>query len=695
MGSSSPDASVSRATLVGVVASLLIASAVATSFLFAAAIRSPSMVTTLLAAYLAFVANLVLTGLVLSPIHQVTRGGLALAEVVLLAAAFATWWARGRPRLPLGPARAALREVVSSPVTAVFLVFVLGLLAYELVLGLTVPVNNGDALAYHLAKAAAWAQHGGYYWIPDAPTVRINAFQPLAEQQLLFLFVATGNGALNAIPQFLAELAILVAVYGASRRLGFGVRPAASGAFLLATFSLIALEAPTAQNDLVAASFPVVAACLLLGRGRLEPALAGAAAAFGLGAKLSTGLVLPILVWLAIARGRRTFGWGVVGGLVGFVAIGMWGYVLNAVHSGEILGADTATVENRASPAYPRSVANAFDLMYGMMDASVLSSRLIHALAIAGIVIGLAVGVLVFTRRGLRRGIEEGAGVAVPFLAPLLVIGGAGVIAFIADVWGFPIRGSGGIAEFLEANLNQEYGRIANEDYSAFGPVGIVALLLAVALTVWAFVRGRVDQRHLAFAAALPFFLVVISLVTAWNAFLIRFFAVPAVLAAPLLARLFRGQLTTAAYFAVAAIAIVLTLDKVHTKPFTSPYGFGHPWQVTQVESLRANSRNEVADGYEALQRVVPEDACLGAVLDVWEPSYLLYGPDLKRRVVYLPPGDALATAYRKGLFRVIVTTGDHASVIDAFSGSGWKVQSLGGFWMLATEPGVEGRGCA
>jgi hypothetical protein len=677
-----------------VVASLLIASAVATSLLFAAALRSPSMVTTLLSAYLFFVANVVGTALVLSPVHQVTRGGLAVAEVVLLAASFAAWWLRGRPRPPLEPVRAALREVVSSPVTAVFLVFVVAILGYELVLGLVVPPNNGDALGYHLAKAAAWAQHGGYYWIPDAPSVRLNAFQPLAEQQLLFLFVATGSGVLGAMPQFLAELAILVAVYGASRRLGFDVRASAGGTFLLATFSLLALEATTAQNDLVAASFPVVAACLLLGEGRLEPALAGVSAAFGLGAKLSTGLVLPILVWLAVVRGRRSLGWGIAGGIVGFVAIGMWGYVLNQVHSGAILGADTHDIENRASPEYPRSVANVFYLAYGMMDASVLSSRLIHALAIAGLVIGLGVGVLMIVRRGLRRGLAEGAGAAVPFLAPLLVIGGAGVIAFVADLWGFPIRGADGLLVPVEENLNQEYGRIANEDYSAFGPVGIVAIVLSSALTIWAYVRRRADMRHLVFAAALPFFLVVISLSTLWNAFLIRFFAVPAVLAAPLLARLFRGQLATAAYFAVAAVAIVITLDKFQTKPFTSQYGFGHPWQLTQAEALRQNSRGAVADGYESLQKAVPEDACLGAVLDVWEFSYLLFGPDLKRRIVYLPPGDALATAYRKGLTRVLVTTGERASVIDAFSSNGWKVESLAGFWKLATDTGAAGRIC-
>ena len=83
----------------------------------------------------------------------------------------------------------------------------------------------------------------------------------------------------------------------------------------------------------------------------------------------------------------------------------------------------------------------------------------------------------------------------------------------------------------------------------------------------------------------------------------------------------------------------------------------------------------------------MPTDSCLGAVLDVWEPSYLLYGPHFERHVVYLPADDALATAQREGVDRVVVTTGDAASVIDAFSGAGWKVESLGGFWKLATDP--------
>ena len=162
-----------------------------------------------------------------------------------------------------------------------------------LVLVLTAPANNWDSLTYHLSRVAAWMQHGGVYRIPNAPTPRMNEYQPLAEQQILYLFVAAGSGALFALPQYLAQLAILVAVYGAARRLGFEPRAAVCSALLLATFSLVAFESTTSQNDLVAASFPIAAACLLLGNGRFEPALAGVAVGLGLGAKLTTAPTGP------------------------------------------------------------------------------------------------------------------------------------------------------------------------------------------------------------------------------------------------------------------------------------------------------------------------------------------------------------------------------------------------------------------
>jgi hypothetical protein len=663
---------------------LLIGSAVAPALLLAASARLASLVSALLAAYLAFVANLGIVTLVLSPVHAVTRGGLAAAEGLLLAGALVLWWARGRPALPVAAARAAAREIVTDPVTAVFLVIVVALLAYEVVLA-SAPPNNMDSLTYHLARVAAWIQHGGIHWIANAPEVELNAYQPLAEQQILFLFVATGTGALFAVPQYLAQLAILVAVYGASRRLGFQMRAAACSAFLLATFSVVALESVTAQNDLVTASFAAVATCLLLGEGRLEPALAGAAAAFGVGTKLTAVLVLPILAWLAFTRGRRIFTTALAGGAVGFVALGMWGYVLNLVNTGHVLGTGTGYVQDRASPSYPGSVANAFYLMYGTMDASVLSSRLIHLLALAGAALAVLVVVWALWRRlGARRAVGVGTGAALPFLAPLLVIGGAGVIAYLARLWGFPIRGPGGIIGPVNEILNQEYTRIANENYSAYGPVGIVALLAASALTIWAYARRRVDSRHLVLACALPIFLVLISLESRWVPFLIRFFLLPAVIAAPLLARLFVGRLTTAAYVVAASVAIGLTITHDQPKPLDGPYG--RPWSLTQLTALDTNSDTYVSTALAAFDGLVPAHACVGAAIAPNEPSYLLFGPKFEHRVVYLSVNDALAPAYRHGLVYVVFSVYPGERLTGAFTAAGWKLQPLGDLWRLATD---------
>src|SRR5262249_3901578 len=151
-------------------------------------------------------------------------------------------------------------------------------------------------------------QEYGVHWIANAPTGRMNEFQPLAEQQILFLFVASGSTVLYALPQYAAALALVAGVYGVSRRLAFRVRASAAGARFVATLDAVALQASTAQNDLVAAAFPLLAAYFLLGDAEVEPVLAGIAVGVGLGVKLTTALVLPVLVWLAWQRGRRVLG---------------------------------------------------------------------------------------------------------------------------------------------------------------------------------------------------------------------------------------------------------------------------------------------------------------------------------------------------------------------------------------------------
>ena len=665
-----------------------LALAVATACFAAAALRLRSLVSTLLAAYIAYVANLGLVTLALSPTRSVTRGGITVAEAVLFAVAIACWWLRGRPFPALGPARAALRLAVSDPVTIGFLAGVGVLLVYEALLASS-PPNNMDSLTYHLTRAAAWAEHGGIYWIPNNPEVEVNSYQPLAEQQQLFLMVTTGGGLFYAVPQYLAELAILVATYGSARRLGFEVRAAVAASGLLAMFSIVALEAVTAQNDLFAASFAAVAACLLLGAAGVETALAGVAAAFGVGTKLTAILVIPVLAWLAIARGRRAFLTALSGGIAGLLAVGMWGYVLNTVHTGHILGTGTGGVQDRGSPGYPRSVANAFYLAYGLMDTSVLSYRVMHLLAVIGVLVAIAIGAWWLRQGKQRRAIGDAGRSALPFLAPVIVLAGAALIAFGARVWGFPIRGPNGLATGLSSMLNQTYTRVSNEDYSAYGPVGIVGLLSAIVLTIRAFVSRRADMRQLALASALPVFLILVALSADYVPFLIRYFLLPAVLTAPLLAYLITGRAVAAAWLAVAAISIGFTITNDQPKPLSNPYGYGRPWNLTQGGALYTNSDSSWTQAVDAYDATVPRGACVGVMPGTSEPVYLLYGRDLDHRLLYLPFPDPLGAARDHVLSYVVVSSELQLApaIARQFEQAGWQKRELNGNWTLYSVP--------
>ena len=268
----------------------------------------------------------------------------------------------------------------------------------------------------------------------------MNAYQPLAEQQNLFLFVATGGGALYALPQYLAELAILVAVYGSSRRLGFEVRAAACGAFLLATFSLVALEAIDGRER---PRRRLVPGGRRLPAPRRRPARAGAGRCGrrtrSRGEAHDRAGRCRVLVWLALARGRADARRRRSSAASSDSPRSACGATCSTSSTPDTCsGSAPGQLQDRAPPSYPRSVANAFYLMYGTMDLSVLSNRLIDVLALAGLLAAAAAAAWALRRAGLRRALGDAARVATPFLAPLLVLGGAGVAGVRRPLVGLP-----------------------------------------------------------------------------------------------------------------------------------------------------------------------------------------------------------------------------------------------------------------
>jgi hypothetical protein len=653
-----------------VLAAVLIALALASATFAALSLRLSSPVTTALAGYVMLVGNLGLVTWVLSPVHAVTRTGLLVAEVVLLAAGFAAWWLRGRPRLELGGARAAAVAISRDPVTLLFLAVVAVALVYELVVAVTAAPNNYDSLSYHLSRAAAWKQYGGVHWIANAPTDRLNEFQPLAEQQILFLLVAAGNGSLVALPQFVAELAILVAVFGASRRLGFDQRTSACSAALLATFTLVALEATTAQNDLVATALPAAAVCLLLSGGSTEAVLAGIALGFGLGAKLTTLLVWPVIAWLAWLGGRRVFVRAATGAVAGFVTVGIWSFVLNLIHTGHLLGRGGGRTDQSVSPSAVTAAHMFLRVVYRLLDLSLISNTRIWELAALG---GLAAVVLVLRDRNRRAAL-----VAIPLVMPAVVLGAAPAVAWFAHVVHLPVRDP-----IFGFSLN----RGADEDHSSFGPLGALGL---IGIPIFVAVAHRADRRKLALAVAMPSYLILLGFYAKYNIWILRFMIVPAVLTAPLFGYLLRRRAVAAAALVVAALTINFALVDNTTKPLHG--AVGRPWNLDQQRALQESPAqpggDRAAGALTAYERIVPSGSCVGAVLDPDEWSYMLWGPHLANRVYFLPSSTAVETADAENLRYVVISTGANAPIADVFRKAGWRIEPLGSWWNLAVARG-------
>ena len=151
---------------------------------------------------------------VLSLIDSVGRPGYVLGEAVLLAISAAVWRWRGTPWPPLLRPRLPRANLLRAhPELALLTAVVLGAVVYQAFLVVATPPNNYDSLTYHLTRAVAWLQQGhvGYF---DAATARANAFPANAEIGILYTLALLGRDTLAALPQLLAELAVLVSVHG-------------------------------------------------------------------------------------------------------------------------------------------------------------------------------------------------------------------------------------------------------------------------------------------------------------------------------------------------------------------------------------------------------------------------------------------------------------------------------------------------
>ena len=595
----------------GLTAFLLAATAlVVTAALGSACLRLRSLPSFLLAAYLLASAELVVLGEVLSLVGAVGASGYAVGEALLLGAAVLIWHRRGRPRPPAVPALDARAAIRRHPILAALGAVVGGALGYQLLIALATPPNNWDSMSYHLARAAEWLQRGRVEYVPDAATERMNALQPAGELEILWTLAFLGRDTAAALPQLFAELASLVGIYAIGRRIGFGRPDSLFASLLSATLTQVALQSVTTQNDLLAASFVVASAALVLGRSRVEVVLAGLALGLALGTKLTAAYAIPILLALAITSlSRRRLVECVAAAATAFVLVGSYGYVLNIVETGRPLGDPAVTEQHRPEPVTTEgTVSTVARIGFRFFDLSGLHPK--------------------------------------SFVPDAISSAGRWVFS-VLEIPPNPPETS------VEPPFDFAVGQSSSEDISYFGPLGVLLLLpLSLGFAV-ATIARREQWERLALALALPVTVLEIALTYRYNIWLGRFLITPVFLTMPLAAVLYRRRVLAGA----AALIGGVTLVAAHASNVAKPIGLDGTrpfWSLSRTEA-QAQTRPSIEDALVALDRV-PLDARIGiAKLEEW--SYPLYGATLDRRLLPLSEPDPLAAAERLGLQWVVVGT--------------------------------------
>jgi hypothetical protein len=658
----------------------------ATAVLLAASLRLASFTGFALAAYLVSVAELVGLAEALSPFHAVTRTRYLAGVAIVAVAAGIVWQLRSRPRPPSFP-KGRLRELRGQPVVCVLGIVVLLGLLYQLAMGLTTPPNNWDSLWHHLVRAAGWRQQHAVEYIPRVNgDLGINAYPPNAELQILFGFVLWGRDTFATIPQFLAECALLVSIFGIARRVGFEFVPSVFAALVSATLSIVALESVTTQNDLCVAAVISSAIFFVLGDRRIDIVLAGLAVGLALGTKVTAILALPIVGLVALAAGgKRRFIGLATWSAFAFAAFGAYIYVLNLADTGKLFGDPVEQNSLRTHLSAFSVVSTALRSLYRFGDLSGLQA--LADVKLGAFLVLLLVPMLALTAAAVARSAASpntaswAFAVALAAFVPLATVVLALATRGLFVPLHLPLNPPGESANRLAFAVNAR----ANEDNSYFGPLGILLVWpLSIAVCI-AWARGRIDRRIGALAAALPIYLLLLAGTIRYTLYIGRYFIIPVAAAMPLVALLCRSRVLMRATAVVGIAILVLSHAFSETKPIGLA-GSTPIWTLSRADA-QALTRPLIRSVLERVAAEVPKNAHVGVVLVRTDWSYPFYGPDFGRTVTYLsrPPSEAEAAALHLSWLFVhrVQRNGQH---------SVWQIAELSSSAASARRPGRRDR---
>ena len=355
-----------------------------------------------------------------------------------------------------------------------------------------------------------------------------------------------------ALVQLGALLVTVAAIYGIASRIGLDRRQSAFGALLFPTLPVVALQAPTALNDLVVAALVATAVFFALGRRGADIGLACVATAMLAGTKVTVVFAVPVLLAIVLLAQRgRHLGAALVGGAASLAIGGSW-YIAHRDESGGRFGShsDETGLDDGVMMMIARATRYAVE-SFELPGAPGKDALLYVAVAALVVVLGIAAD------RG-RIAIVTGALIALP--AALIVVEDGLRRAYFK---GWSALGDGdaaGLGIVRDATL-------ASNLQSWYGPIGLALTVVATVLAARAVARRTLPWVAVACAVAPVVFLIAASITTGYNPFTGRFVMGGVALSAATWGIVRRVPAIATAVVVVAGVTTLLSLVNYAEKP--------------------------------------------------------------------------------------------------------------------------------
>jgi len=596
-----------------------------------------SLALRIVAAYPVAWGALVAAAVAVSVPGWLSRGSLFLAIALLAGGLLAVrLWRGPGPAVTVDP---AWIETLGDPIVRSLALAVTVAGVYLGAVAFVTTPNDWDGLTYHETRALLWDQQDRIGYVPSGNEPRLNGNPPVSEIGLYLAMLLPRSERFAALPQFVALWSSLLAVVLLARRLGLSREAAAYGGLVFATLPIVLLHGAAVMNDLVVASFLLVAVVFLAGRSRPELAVGSVALGLALSTKLTAALALPVVIaaFLALVpRDRR--GASVLACGAGLLLGAPW-YVLNVIETGSVEGGLSGQTDHSVRSILGTLRALTFD---AVDTSGFWRSELYVALGVGGAVM-VVLGVLV-VRRGAAAGRALASGALFVALVPLLL---RAIEGPARDAWRhFWLEiGQKGVA--LDHADAWEVLGLPDTSLSWYGAAGAVVILGGVVAAVVGAWRRQLRRGAVVLAMA-PFLLIVTFAFTiVYDPWRGRFVMFAVGLACAAWGWTIRVRSLSAGVALLSVTTVALSLVHSYTKP--SGFGLLEPsiarsvWHRDRIDTLTVIRDY---DGTPSLLRKVEGDVPADAVLAVATPvdTFVapLAGPGLSRTLRLVRHGDAV-----------------------------------------------------